>query len=518
MDQLLRDLITELRGAWRFRWVAVAAAWAIGLGGILFVLGMPDKFEARAEVFIDTSDPLQVAQRGVVATDAQTQVAYVRRMLLATPNLEQVARETDLDLRAATPQAFQALVATLQQNIQVRPAGRQGFEANLYHIAYQDIDRRAAERVVQVLLNSFQEQSLAGDLQDDLQALAFLDNQMAEYRRRLESAEAQAADFRRRHAGVIGGEGGFFGRLEALQEQQRQVRTDLRIALEKRAALSAQVAGSEAGARADGDAGGTSLGELEAQVAGAERRLDELRLIYTDEHPSVVGARETLSALRERLERRREELGPLLSAGAGGAVIDNIRIALSQAEIEVTELRGRERDLQARILELQDRVEIAPQLEAELAGLNRDYTVLRAQYESLLQRREALSFDIDRKRQGRQLEFRIIEPPLAGLEPVAPDRFKLMLFVLAGALAVGGGLAYLLHLVRPVFVSGEQLYQELQIPVLGTVSLAWTRRAKWRHRRAEFVFLISLGTLVAVFGVVFAALPEMTRVVQGLMG
>jgi hypothetical protein len=44
-------------------------------------------------------------------------VSYVRRMLLSTPNLEQVARETDLDLRAPTPQAFQGLVAKLQRII-----------------------------------------------------------------------------------------------------------------------------------------------------------------------------------------------------------------------------------------------------------------------------------------------------------------------------------------------------------------------------------------------------------------
>jgi uncharacterized protein involved in exopolysaccharide biosynthesis len=75
-------------------------------------------------------------------------------------------------------------------------------------------------------------------------------------------------------------------------------------------------------------------------------------------------------------------------------------------------------------------VDIAPQLEAELAGLNRDHTVLRNQYESLLQRRELLSFDIDRKRQGRQLEFRIIEPPYAPEFPVKPERFRLMLMVI----------------------------------------------------------------------------------------
>lgn len=509
MDQLLKQILTELRGAWRFRWLAMLASWVVAIAGITYVLSLPDLYEARAQVYVDTRDPL-VASR---ADDADMKVSYVRRLLLSTPNLEQVARETDLDLRAPTPQAFQALVAKLQRDILVQSGGGRGFEANLYSIVYRDRDQAIAQRVVQTLLNSFQEQSLEGDLRDDLQALAFLDNQMAEYRRRLEEAETRVADFRRRNAGLVGGEGGFFTRLDSFQEQLRQVRTNLRIAEEKRAALAAQFSASDTGL-GQGDAGATSLAELENQVLQTEKTLDELRLRYTDEHPSVLSTRETLEALQGRLERRRAELGPLLGTGAAGAVVENVRIALTQAEIEVTEMRGRERDLMQRIGELQQKVDIAPQLEAELAGLNRDHTVLRNQYESLLQRRELLSFDIDRKRQGRQLEFRIIEPPLAPQAPVAPDRFRLLLLVLTAALAAGGGLAFMLHQLKPVFVSGEMVYQQLGIPVLGAVSMAWTGRATWARRRAEALFAIGLAVLLGLFGVVFVAMPRMTALAQ----
>lgn len=517
MDQMLRQILTEIRGAWRFRWLAMGVAWLVGLAGIAIVLILPDYYEARAEVYVDTNDPLLALQRGTGA-DPHAKVDYVRRMLLSTPNLQQVARETDLDLRAPTPQAFQVLIAKLQTQIQVEPGSGRGFDANIYRIVYRDQVRRTAEHVVQVLLNSFQKQSQEGDLRDDIQALGFLDDQMTDYRRRLEEAEAKIADFRRRHAGLAPGDGGgFFGRLATLQDMQRQVRTDLRIARDKRAALAAQV-GSRSGNGAGDGAGASSLAELENQVLEAEKRLDELRLVYTDEHPTVISTGETLQALTQRLERRREELGPLLGTGAGGAVIENVRIALTQAEIEVAELQGRERDLDQRIMELQEKVDIAPQLEAEFTGLVRDNAVLRNQYENLLQRRELLSFDIDRKRQGRQLEFRIIEPPLAPQLPVAPDRFRLMLMVLAAALAAGGGIAFLMHQMRPVFVSGEQVYQELQVPVLGAVSLAWTDSAKWQHRRAEAAFAIGLVLLLGVFGVVFAALPQMTTLAQGLLG
>jgi polysaccharide chain length determinant protein (PEP-CTERM system associated) len=514
VNELLRQVLTELRGAWRYRWVAMAIAWVVGIVGIGYVLNMPDVYEARAQVFVDTEDPLLNMQLGSAMDDPQNKVNYVRRQLLSTPNLEQVARETDLDLRVDTPQAFENLIIGLQREIQVQPGGMRGFEANLYDIRYRDPDRRTAERVVQVLLNSFQERSVEGDLRDDLQALEFLDQQMADYRRRLEQAESRVADFRRRNAGLAPGDGGgFFGRLATLQEQLREVKTNLGIARQRRAALSAQVAGA-----GEGGEGSASLIELESQVLEAERRLDELRLRYTDEHPSVISTRETLQALRGRLDQRRSELGPLVGSGVGDAVVENVRIALTAAEVEVTELQARERDLEQRIGELQQKIDVAPQLEAEYAGLIRDHEVLQNQYEGLLQRREQLSFDIDRKRQGRQLEFRVIEPPLAPGIPVAPNRLMLLVVALFGALGAGGAAAYLLHSLKPVYVSADAIYEELQLPVLGAVSMAWTARAQRQRRGAEAAFAFGIAVLVGVFGVVIVAMPWAVDMVQGLRG
>jgi uncharacterized protein involved in exopolysaccharide biosynthesis len=91
-------------------------AWVIALGGTVFVLSMPDLYEARAQVFLDTSDPL-VSDTRASDADMQLRVAFVRQSLLATPNIERVARATDLDLRAATPEEFQRLIAKLQNAI-----------------------------------------------------------------------------------------------------------------------------------------------------------------------------------------------------------------------------------------------------------------------------------------------------------------------------------------------------------------------------------------------------------------
>jgi polysaccharide chain length determinant protein (PEP-CTERM system associated) len=324
------------------------------------------------------------------------------------------------------------------------------------------------------------------------------------------------ADFRRRNAGLVGAEGDFFNRLRLLRDQLREVSTDLRIARETRAALAAQF--KEPGsANAQGEAVTAGLLELENQVVQAERQLGELRLRYTDAHPSVITAQETLEALKRRLKQRRQDLGPLGSVGSSAAVLESFSIALTEAEIAVNEFSGRKRDLQQRIVELQEKAETAPQLEAEFAGLNRDNTVMREQYESLLERREVLNFDINRKRQGRQIEFNIIEPPMAPEFAVEPNRRMLLLLALVAALGAGTGVSFLLHQLRPVFISSKMVYQELGIPVLGSASMTWTPHATLEHRRAELLFGGVLALLLLVFGIMFMVLPMLSQFARQTM-
>ena len=114
--------------------------------------------------------------------------------------------------------------------------------------------------------------------------------------------------------------------------------------------------------------------------------------------------------------------------------------------------------------------------------------------------------------------FRVIEPPLAPGVPVAPRRLLLLIGVLAAALGAGAAAAYVLHSLRPVYVSANAVYEELQVPVLGAVSMAWTDRAKHRRRAAEAAFAVGIVTLVAVFGLAVVAMPWAVDLVGELRG
>ena len=84
MQELLAQLLLVLRGAWRYRWPALALSWVIGLTGWIIVAMIPDEFEARTRVYVDTESLLRPLLEGIaVDRDVHSQVEMMQRGHLA---------------------------------------------------------------------------------------------------------------------------------------------------------------------------------------------------------------------------------------------------------------------------------------------------------------------------------------------------------------------------------------------------------------------------------------------------
>ena len=96
MTPALDHVFDEVRGAWRFRWFALAllrSSWHSSAG--LWCFALPDRYEADARVFVDTRTALKPALQGLtIDQNVDAQINYVRQSLLEGPQLEQIAKET----------------------------------------------------------------------------------------------------------------------------------------------------------------------------------------------------------------------------------------------------------------------------------------------------------------------------------------------------------------------------------------------------------------------------------------
>jgi polysaccharide chain length determinant protein (PEP-CTERM system associated) len=302
-----------------------------------------------------------------------------------------------------------------------------------------------------------------------------------------------------------GQEGGYFERMRAESDALERAQKELRLAETRRERLVAQ-RDSESPIVASG--AGTlepAPNSIDARIRDYRATLDRLLLEYTDRHPDVINAREALVRLEQQRNEQLLALGVShpdqeVSTLGSNPVYESVRIALNEIDVTIQALQADVTERTAKLSQLQALIDEVPEVEAELARLNRDYEVVYEQYQSMVRSREIQA--LSRKASDTDdVDFRVIDPPLAGFEPVAPNRMLLLAAVFALSLGAGGALCWLLAQLRPVFTSVASLREVCALPVLGTVSQAWEAEHRRRRRIALLGFSAVMACLCALFGV-----------------
>jgi hypothetical protein len=152
-------------------------------------------------------------------------------------------------------------------------------------------------------------------------------------------------------------------------------------------------------------------------------------------------------------------------------VFQKLRVALAEAEASLSSLQGQIDAQQRRAAEIRAQASKAPQAEAELAQLNRDYDIIRKNYDQLVSRREAASLGVKIDQNGSLADFRMVEPPRVQPGPVFPGKRVLVLGVMVLALLIGTAAAYVRSALTPSFASERELREFTRRPVLGSLGM-----------------------------------------------
>ena len=115
-------------------------------------------------------------------------------------------------------------------------------------------------------------------------------------------------------------------------------------------------------------------------------------------------------------------------------------------------------------------VRSAPGLQAEAININRDYDIIRHNYDELLSRRESMRISAAAEASADKVKIQIIDPPLMPTTPVAPKRVALLTAALGAGLAAGLGLALLLVQLDQTFHTADDLH-DLGYPVVGGITM-----------------------------------------------
>jgi polysaccharide chain length determinant protein (PEP-CTERM system associated) len=491
----LRLLVEQyLRAAWRRRWIGVTLAWAIcGIGWIGVYL-VPNQFESSARLYVDADAILTPLLRGLAADSAPTsQLEVLQRTLLSRPNLEKVISKTDLDLSINGPSDRERLLQDLASGIQVKPQTK-----NLFTITYRNRSAKVAHDVVQTLLTIFVESATGSNRIDMENARRFLEHQISSYEQQLRAAEKRRADFRAKYSDILpptlNTDAAYTSTTETARSNLRSLDGKLQDSIIARDTLRHELANTppmlvvEAAPKGPVSSAGLAIPQGKSRLQEAEDQLTMLLLKDTDRHPDVIAQKKLIEALKASPEGAAPAAGsgdggraaPASAATSGNMpsgqrsvpnpVYEQLKVKLVEADTTLASLQRQ----RAAAAELADRLEKVqreqPGLLAEYQDIDRDYGVLRRNYEELLGRLQSANLAQAADTQADKVKLQIVDPPAVPRLPAAPNRLLLVSGVLLAGLGGGVLVPILLGQLDRSFATVDDL-RSLGLPVLGGISI-----------------------------------------------
>jgi hypothetical protein len=249
-----------------------------------------------------------------------------------------------------------------------------------------------------------------------------------------------------------------------------------------------------------------AVADLEVRLEAQRKQLDDLLRRFTDEHPDVVSARRIIGQLESEVEQQRAAAARRTGyrqarpgchkPGCTSASVSRPpkrrpawppcgprSVCCRRSWEEARAVAGR-----------------VPQVETELAQLNRDYEVIRKNYELLVARRESANMGVKLDEASQLADYRLIEPPRVSKSASFPSRLHLALIAAVLSIVAGILATVLVEQTWPRVHTVAALQRLSRDQVIGSISSLVTADAAHGARTATMRFAAAVGVLLVLQG------------------
>jgi polysaccharide chain length determinant protein (PEP-CTERM system associated) len=491
MNSLYDEFRIAIHSVWNRRWLALAVAWGVCLLGWLVVALIPNKYESKAQIQVRTQTMLS-DQVGFNPQDQRRNIQQLAQTLTSSANLAKVVRGTDLGATVATDQELAGKIEGLRANVEVKAE-----QDDFFAISAKLPSGKLARDVVQKLIDVAEDDNIAGDRKATSQTLRFLDAQIEARQKELADAEAKRVAYETQNLGLLPGVGSVSQRMEASRAELSQIDSQLIQARSALAALNGQLAGTPPTLNTPSTAGGapSALAQAQGELASMRARG------FTDSHPDVV-------TIKNQITNLRSQGGG--AAGGGGYRTPNpayssLQSMRAEREAAVSALQARKNSLQSDMTQLVAKQTAEPGVAAEYQRINRDYEVLKVQYDKLVTERDQIRLRGQAETQTDAVQFRVVKEPSLSNVPAAPNRPLLLLGVLIAGMGAGVGTAFALGHLQTSFPTAAKLERASGLPVIGSISQMLTSEEREERKQKMKYFYGATGGLAGVFALLLVA-------------
>jgi polysaccharide biosynthesis transport protein len=476
----------------RRRWWLILPVFVVGTAAWGISWFVPAYYRSETLILVEQQKVPEQYVVPNVANDIQDRLQSMTQQILSRTRLLRIIDELHLYADQRSRLSPDEIVDKMRQDILidlVQAPGRRD-DLTAFKISYSSKSARLSQQVTNQLTSLFIDENLKARQQQSESTTSFLENQLGDARKTLAEQEGRVREFKTHYLGELPGQmqssvqilsglqARLQGELEALNQSKQQ-----NLYLES---LATQYRSMRDGMQK----GTTSKGlppALDQELARLKTRLADVQAHYTERHPDYRKLKDQIA----KVETMREQLAadpstPIVAEGPsniGPATIDptskdsdlhptdlaELREMTPMLELESQlkanklEMNNRQKQidmLSSEIQHYQDRINQTPMREQELVDLSRDYAQSRANYDSLLAKRNQseLATNLEKRQQGEQ--FRIIDPPSLPTKPYQPNRLLFSIFGLLGGAFIAGAFIALGEIVDDR-IRDEKELQEL---------------------------------------------------------
>lgn len=438
----------------------------LSLVGFAIVLLMPDRYKATTTILVD---PQKVSEKYVsptVNSDPGQRLTTITQQVLSATRLQQIIDDMHLYPELKGKMSREEVIELMRKDITITV--KQGSSSGLsaFTIEYEGRQRQQVAQVANQLAASFIEWNVKSREQQSQDTTEFLDAQLKEAKANLEQQEARLSAFKMRHLGEMPEQQS--ANMQALTQLQTQFQAnaDALNRLEVERTLLSRGLENPSTGEAKAAPILTERGKLEDERRRLRARLQDLQNRYTSAHPEVVDTTSQLQRVEDRLKVLPPD--PVVAVAQDNTAV-TVRLQLLDRESK--RLTQDQERITGQMAAYRSKVDAVPVREQEMAELNRNYSVSKDHYQSLLDKTfsAGMAADLEKKQQAEH--FTILDLAQVPEKPFKPKRGLMFIAAFLGSLAMSLGLAYLADMMNSSVKFERELKAMLpaNVPLLAVV-------------------------------------------------
>ncbi|MGI9292311.1 MAG: hypothetical protein ACR2QG_13690 [Gammaproteobacteria bacterium] len=498
MAEQVKGFAEHYAGFKRHLKLAAAVAIAILVFGVGFAMSLPDVYRASAFVLIEDQDIPEEIVRSTVTTYTSRELTTLNEKILTVANLTRMVEEFGLypDKRRNTPVELLALEARnsigiqIQQRDSVSPGGLPQLQVVGFNITFEDEIPQVTKKVVDELARLYLEENIKARATQTAETRTFLEGEIVKLEETISDMEGDLAAFKLENAEILPSmNSANMNMITRIDDQLMNIERSIYTLDKNRIGVEAQLATVEPSMPVRLADGTYALSPAD-QLRSLQTQLSAYESKYSDDHPDVMATRREIASLKERfgvdadltildqdIVAARSELAIAEEKySADHPDVVQLRIQLNkllqerndteikQLEAEVfpdnpayislqttlqtfdseeAALKAEEGDLRAKLEDYESRLTQTPQIEKELAALQRTLSSTSNRYWVLRDKQFAAVMGETLETASKGEEMILIEPARVPLRPFKPNRGAIIMLAALFALVAGVGVTQL---------------------------------------------------------------------------